>query len=269
MLSIANGISVNYNTTGEGTPVVLIHGLAMDLTFWENQVAPLAAQFEVIRCDARGHGGSEKAEPPYSLELMADDLYHFLHSIGVGAAHVVGLSMGGMIAQTHALSHPNEVLSLTLASTTSEYPPEGRKGFRERADTARESGMDALLDATLGRWFTDEYRQTNPPDLWKVRRVVSGTDPECFAGAALAVSEVDTTARLNQIGAPTLVIAAEHDLATPVAAARRIHGQIAGSRLEVIAGASHCCNIERPEEFNRLLLDFLGDVSPAEGDSGQ
>ena len=266
MLSIANGISVNYETAGQGTPVVLIHGLAMDLTFWEKQVSPLAAQFEVIRYDARGHGASERAEPPYSLELMADDLYHFLHSIGVEAAHLVGLSMGGMIAQTLALSHPDAVLSLTLASTTSEYPSEGRQGFRERADTARESGMDALLDATLGRWFTDEYRQTNPPDLWKVRRVVSGTDPGCFAGAALAVSEVDTTARLNQIVAPTLAIAADGDLATPVAAARRIHEQIAGSRLEIIAGASHCCNIERPDAFNGLLLGFLGDLSSARAD---
>lgn len=263
MLSIANGISVNYESAGQGAPVVLIHGLAMDLTFWDNQVPPLAAQFEVIRYDARGHGGSERAKPPYSLELMADDLYHFLHSIGVGAAHVVGLSMGGMIAQTHALSRPNEVLSLTLASTTSEYAPEGRQGFRERADTARESGMNALLDATLGRWFTEQYRQKNPPDLWKVRRVVSGTDPECFAGAALAVSEVDTTARLNQIVSPTLAIAADGDLATPVAAARRIHERIAESRLEVIGGASHCCNIERPEEFNGLLLDFLGGLSSA------
>ena len=246
--------------------MVLIHGLAMDLTFWDHQVAPLAAHFEVIRYDARGHGASEQADPPYSLELMADDLDHFMRSIGVRAAHLVGLSMGGMIAQTYALSHPNDILSLTLASTTSEYPPEGRQTFRERADTARESGMKALVDGTLGRWFTEKYLQRDPVDLRRVRRVVLGTSPACFAGAALAVSGVDTTARLNQIGAPTLVIAAEDDMSTPVAAARRIHEQIAGSRMEVIAGASHCCNIERPEQFNRLLLDFLVGVSSVEGD---
>ena len=264
MRSIANGISVNYEVAGEGAPVVFIHGLAMDLSFWDHQAPPVAGHFQVIRYDARGHGGSEKAEPPYSLELMADDLHHFLRSIGVRAGHFVGLSMGGMIAQTFALSHPNEVLSLTLASTTSEYPPEGRGAFRERAETARESGMQGLVDGTLGRWFTDDYRQRDPADLGKVRRVVLGTSPACFAGAALAVSEVDTTAQLSQVGAPTLVIAAENDMSTPVAAGRRIHERITGSRFEVIAGASHCCNIERPEEFNRLLLDFLLGVSAAE-----
>lgn len=265
MLSIANGISVNYETAGEGAPVVLIHGLAMDLTFWRHQVDPLAEHFEVIRYDVRGHGRSEQAEPPYSLELMADDLHQFLRSVGVGPAHLVGLSMGGMIAQTLALSHPNQILSLTLAATTSEYPPEGRQAFLERAETARESGMRALVDGTLGRWFTEDYRQKIPADLSQVRRVVLGTNSACFGAAALAVSKVDTTARLHQIVAPTLVIAAEDDMSTPVAAARRIHEQIAGSRMEVIAGASHCCNIERPDEFNRVLLDFLIDVSAPDG----
>ena len=261
MLSIANGISVNYETAGEGAPVVLIHGLAMDFTFWHHQVHPLAAHFQVIRYDVRGHGSSERAEPPYSLELMADDLHQFLRSIGVGPAHLVGLSMGGMIAQTLALSHPNQVLSLTLASTTSEYPPEGRQAFLERAQTARESGMEALVDGTMGRWFTDEYRQKNSADLSQVRRVVLGTNAACFGAAALAVSKVDTTTRLHQIGAPTLVIAAENDMSTPVAAARRIQDGIAGSKLEIIAEASHCCNIQRPDEFNRVLLDFLMGVS--------
>ena len=119
--------------------MVLIHGLAMDLTFWDPQIPALAQHFEVIRYDTRGHGASEQADPPYSLELMADDLDHFMRSIGVRAAHLVGLSMGGMIAQTYALSHPNDILSLTLASTTSEYPPEGRQTFRERAETAHDS----------------------------------------------------------------------------------------------------------------------------------
>ena len=196
---------------------------------------------------------------------MADDLHQFLLSIGVGAAHLVGLSMGGMIVQTLALSHPNQVLSLTLACTTSEWPQEGRQTFGERAETARESGMQPLVDGTLGRWFTENYRQRDPADLMKVRRVVLGTSPACFAGAALAVSGVDTTARLNQIGAPTLVLAAEDDMSTPVAAARRIQDRIAGSRLEIITGSSHCCNIERPDEFNRILLDFLHGVSAAEG----
>ena len=261
MRSIANGISVNYEVAGEGAPVVLIHGLAMDLSFWDHQVPALAAHFEVIRYDARGHGASEQANPPYSLELMADDLDHFMRSIGVRAAHLVGLSMGGMIAQTYALSHPNDILSLTLASTTSEYPPEGRQTFRERAEAAHDSGMRALLDGTLTRWFTEDYRRKDPPELRTVRRVVLGTNPGCFAGAALAVSGVDTTSRLAQIELPTLVIAAENDVSTPIASAKRIHEQIAGSRLKTIAGASHCCNIERPEEFNGPLLDFLRGVS--------
>ena len=94
-----------------------------------------------------------------------------------------------------------------------------------------------------------------------MRCVVLGTNPGCFAGAALAVSGVDATSRLAQIELPTLVIAAENDVSTPIAAAKRIHEQIAGSRLKTIAGASHCCNIEQPEEFNGLLLDFLLGVS--------
>ena len=186
--SIANGISVNYEAAGEGAPVVLIHGLAMDLTFWDHQVAPLAAHFEVIRYDARGHGASEQADPPYSLELMADDLDHFMRSIGVRAAHLVGLSMGGMIAQTYALSHPNDILSLTLASTTSEYPPEGRQTFRERADTARESGMKALVDGTLGPMVHREISAERSGGSEKGAARRTGNSPACFAGAALAVS---------------------------------------------------------------------------------
>ncbi len=263
MRSIANGISINFDMAGQGPPVVLIHGLAMDLSLWDSQMPALQPHFKTIRYDVRGHGRSESAAPPYSLELLADDLHYLLRSVGVEAAHLVGLSMGGMIAQTFALTYPAEVLGLALCCTTSEYPQENRQTFHQRAQLALEQGMQSLVEGTLARWFTPSYRERNPPAVQNLREVYVQVEPSCYAAAARAVSEIDLTDRLHEIPAPTLIVAGEQDPGTPVAWAQRMQEKIAGSRLEMIPEASHCCNVEQPERFNQALIGFLTSLDAA------
>ena len=148
MKLIANGITQHYVRSGEGPSVVLIHALGLDHRLWQPQIERLANTCQVIAYDVRGHGQSDVPSGPYTLSDFAEDLEGLLDALGVDGAHVVGISMGGMISQAFALAQPQRVRSLVLADTTSEYNQEARRQFAERARIAEERGMSPLIGAT-------------------------------------------------------------------------------------------------------------------------
>jgi len=257
MRAFVNGIALDFDLVGRGPTLVLIHALGVDRRMWRRQVPVFAESHQVVAYDVRGHGGSDKPSGPYSLETLADDLHGLLDALGIERASLLGLSMGGMIAQTFALAHPERVDRLILADTTSEYPPERRRQFAERARLVETSGVDLIVPATLERWFTPEFRADEEDTVEEIRKIVLAADPIGYAGACHAVSRVDLTDRLGEIQCPTLVLVGEHDPGTPVAAAARIQAAIPGARLEVIQGASHLSNIARPDVFEKIVLAFL------------
>jgi len=259
MYAHTNGIRTYYEVHGrEGAPwLVLAHSLACSCRMWDPQIEAFRQRYRVLAYDARGHGASEAPPGPYTLELLADDLKALLDALGVERPHYCGLSMGGMIGQTFALRFPGRLRTLTLADTTSRFPPEVRPVWAERIRTAETQGMEALAPPTLERWFTAAFRAENPALVDSIRRLIVATPVAGYVGCAHAIVAIDLTARLGAIACPALVIVGEDDPGTPVAMARAIHAQLPDARLVVIPRAAHLTNLEAPVAFNGALEEFL------------
>ena len=260
MKTTVNGISVNYTLDGPaGAPVVtLSHSLAADLAMWDPQLKALTERYRVLRYDTRGHGGTDAPAGAYTLELLAEDARALLQALGIARTHWIGLSMGGMIGQTLALSSPGLFLSLALCDTSSRVPAEARPVWQERIKTAETQGMGPLVEPTLARWFTAPFREQRPDVVDPVRTRIRTTSPRGYAGCCHAISALDLTDRIAAIKLPTLIVVGEEDQGTPVAASQAIHARIAGSQLEIIKSAAHLSNLEQPETFTRIVTSFLG-----------
>jgi 3-oxoadipate enol-lactonase len=258
-----NGITVNYTLDGPAdAPVVtLSHSLATDLSMWEPQMKALTGRYRVLRYDTRGHGGTDAPAGAYSLGQLADDARAMLQALGIARTHWVGLSMGGMIGQTLALSSPGLFQSLVLCDTTSRVPAEMKSAWADRIKTAESRGMESLVEPTIERWFTAPFRARRPEVVEPVRAMIRNTNPRGYAGCCHAIAALDLTDRLSAIKVPTLVIVGEDDPGTPVAASRTIQSQIVGSELEILKSAAHLSNIEQPEAFDAALTRFLARVS--------
>ncbi len=259
MKAHVNGIEIHYEIDGkEGAPwLVLSHSLACSVRMWDPQVAAFGDRYRILNVDTRGHGASSAPQGPYTLEMLADDLFALLGKLGISNAHFCGLSMGGMIGQTFALKYPGIFRSLTLADTTSRYPADAMPVWEERIRTAETKGMAALAQPTLERWFTGNYRKNRPAEVERIRKLILATPVAGYVGCSRAIPKINLTARLREIRCPVLVIVGEQDAGTPPAMAREIHENAPGSKLVVIPSAAHISSMEQPEAFNRTLGEFL------------
>jgi 3-oxoadipate enol-lactonase len=257
----ANGIDMSYTVEGDGPWITMSHSLACDSSMWDEQAKLLSQRFRVLRYDTRGHGGTEAPRGPYTLDQLAEDVRALFERLEVQRTHWVGLSMGGMIGETFALEYPGVFQSMVLADTTSRRPPNAAQMWGERVRIARERGMDALVESTLERWFTQPFRETRKDVMDRIGRAIRATPVEGYAGCCEAIAAIDVLERLKEIDVPALVIVGEHDHGTPPEMARQIHENLRGSELVVIPSAAHLSNIEQPEAFNRALTGFLDRVA--------
>ena len=258
MKVIANGISINYRFDGpEAAPVVTMsHSLAANLEMWEWQM-PALSGYRVLRYDTRGHGGTDAPAGDYSLETLAGDLFALLDALKIERTHYVGLSMGGMIAQTAALMDQSRFRTLALCDTSSRVPPEAQPVWNERMATARGQGMEPLVEPTIERWFSSAYRAREEAEVDKVRAMIRATKVDGYCGCCAAIARLDLTDRISAIDRPVLLIVGEEDPGTPVAAHEAIRDRIAGSELVVLPEALHFSNVECQADFNRALIGFL------------
>ena len=255
----ANGIQINYELSGKkGAPVVVLgHSLASSLVMWNPQMDALNPIFQVIRFDMRGHGHSDVPLDPYTLELLVEDVIGLLDALHINQVHYVGLSIGGMIGQGLALSHPHRLKSLALCDTAAIVFPEAQPIWQERIHTARSKGMEAQVDETMERWFTPSFRQKGSPMVEIIRKQILATSVQGYIGCAEAIRKLNTLNRLSEIKLPTLIMVGEEDPGTPVTASEAIHERISHSTLVVLPSARHLSNAEQPELFNATLLEFL------------
>jgi len=237
--------------------VVLSHALGCDLTMWDALANTLAEDCRVIAYDHRGHGSSDAPDALYTMADLADDAARMLRELDSGPVVWVGLSMGGMVGQELALRHPSLVRALVLANTTSAYPEAAQAVWEQRIATVRASGIEAIADAVMGRYFHDAYRAQKPGTVARFRRRVVSTDAVGYVGCCNAVGKVDTTARLGAISVPTLVIAGELDQGTPVAMAQALVEGIPEARLVVLQEASHLSAVEQPQAFQEAVVGFV------------
>jgi len=261
-------MKTNYRLEGpSGAPVVtLAHPLGVTLALWDEHMADLTKGYRVLRYDVRGHGRSDVPPGPYTLEQMADDLFDLLDSLAITETHFVGVSMGGLIGMTAALTRPSRIRRLVLCDTTACYGPGVRPMWEDRIRAAESEGMTAtLVDRTMAIWFTEAFRARRPDELNRIAAMLRKTDPRGYAAAIRAIGFVDLTERIGAIRCPTLVVVGDQDPGTPPAMARDIHERIHGSQLLVIPDAMHCAVVEHAERFLATLLDFLpaGGQSPS------
>ncbi|HSW16795.1 MAG TPA: 3-oxoadipate enol-lactonase [Ramlibacter sp.] len=253
---LPRGVEIAYRIDGPpDAPVVLLaHGLLADHSVWDAVATRLAARFRVLRPDLRGHGASPAPPPPYTLAQLGEDLLALLDELHIAQAHLVGSSMGGMLAQPVAARHGKRLLSLTLATTAAEQL--GAAAWQERIDLVRHQGVKALADATLERWLTPAFRERAPEQAACLRASMLRTSDDGYVGCASAVRDLDHLPLLAQIHVPTLVIAGAQDLATPPAQSLQLQQGIAGARL-VTLDAGHQAAFEQPEAFCEAWLAFI------------
>jgi len=258
----ANGIQMHYELSGKQDAPVLIlsHSLASSLIMWDPQMDALKSHFQILRYDVRGHGGTEAPKGPYTLKLLVEDVMGLIDSLDIRSIHWVGLSMGGMIGQGLALDHADRLKSLALCDTASFVSEEAQPLWQERFDAVRGEGMQALVDATMERWFTPFFLRLNPPMVQKIRQEILKTPVEGYVGCGEAIRRLNYMDRLGEINLPTLIIVGEEDPGTPVSSAQAIHERIAESKLVILPSARHLSNVEQPEAFNSALLGFLRNL---------
>jgi len=269
-------IEMYYEEHGSGDPLLLVMGLAADSTAWMFQVPDFARRYRTIAFDNRGVGRSSKPSGPYTIHQMADDAAGLLDALDVARAHVVGVSMGGMIAQELALRHPKRVRGLVLGCT---YPEPDADAERQRQFSVQQLGgritaageteidistVDplAFFQTLIPRVFNQSFIDTELPKLLQIfgGALQWGFSMEAILGQVEAVMGHKATDRLHQIASPTLVITGDADLLVSPANSDVLARNIPGAKLVKIPGGSHGFNFETPDVFNRTVLDFLGSV---------
>jgi 3-oxoadipate enol-lactonase len=237
------------------------HSLATDLSMWDAQAKALATRYRVLRYDTRGHGGTDAPTGAYSLTQLADDVRGLLKALGIARTHWVGLSMGGMIGQTLAVSTPELLQSLSLCDTSSRIPAEAKPVWDERITVAETKGMEPHVEPTIARWLTPKFVESRPDVVNGVRDMIRRTNARGYAGCCHAIRALDLTERLSSVTLPTLIIVGAQDVGTPVAASKAIQERIKGSELVILDPASHLSNLEQPEAFTKALQTFLSRVA--------
>jgi 3-oxoadipate enol-lactonase len=253
-----NQTNLYYEVSGEGQPVVLIHGLGSSTRDWESQVSELSKSHQVITLDLRGHGRSDKPAGPYQIPMFAADLAGLLQALGIFSAHLAGLSLGGGVAFQFALDYPSRVRSLTLVNTAPALggaPEQAEQEIARRVGIVQQLGMRAMGQALSPNLFPK-------PEQAALRETFverwAANDPQAYIEATRSMLGWDVTARLGAITCPVLVIASDQDY-RPVSAKEAYLKLMPNARLAVIPDAHHAVPMERPEAFNPLLAQFISE----------
>lgn len=246
---------------GRGLPVVLLHAFPLNRTMWEPQIAALFGECRCIAPDLRGFGDSPRSGP-YSMDRYADDVVALLDALQIDRAVVGGLSMGGYIALALWRRHRNRIRALVLADTRSGADnDEGKQKRGELIALAQSEGSAAVADRQVTGLLGKSTREKQPELVDRIRSIMAGESPDGIVGALEAMrNRTDSTPLLAGIDVPTLIVVGDEDVLTPPKEARVMHAAIRGSRLEVIPGAGHLSNLERPAAFNAALSDFVGSL---------
>lgn len=260
----ADGTRISYDVFGrrDGEPLLLIHGLGADTRGWALQRRALGARFRCVAIDNRGVGRSDKPAGPYDIGVMAADALAALDAEGIDSAHVIGASMGGIIAQTLAVHHPGRARSLVLACTACHHQPWRRELLGEWIDTARWQGMPEFIRGNM-RWLVGPRSLRR---LWPAMTVLGplafNVPAESFIAQVQAILDVsdDQRDQLRLLQLPVLVIVGSQDMLTTRGDSEEIASLIPGARLAVVSGGAHLFMIEQAGEFNRTVRAFLDGV---------
>ncbi len=268
----ANGVELFYELFGDSSKptFVMTHGLGGHGRGYEEQIEPISAEFQLLLWDMRGYGQSERVpvtEGAYSRWTHAKDLSELLKALGIGAAHIHGHSLGGLVSQQFALDYPEQTLSLVIQDTSAEIKQEYLGGWDGMLKTVREDGIAALPFDPHRSWG-DPFIESNLEDIRQFTTATAERNaPEVFAeGVRISgpeLSEHPVAPQLGTIRCPVLVICGDQDRLTPPGGSVRIHRAIPQSKLVIIPGAGHFPNVETTERYNEEILAFLREARTA------
>ncbi len=248
-------VQLNYRIDGDpdGAPVVFANSLGTDYRLWDQVLPLLPSGLRIIRYDKRGHGLSSCPDAPYTMGGLVRDLERLLDHLEVKDCLLVGLSIGGMIAQGLAVKRLDLVRAMVISNTGAKIgTPEM---WDQRVKGVRDGGIEALADAVMERWFSKSFREK--PELAAWRSMLVRTPAEGYIGCSQAISGTDFYASTATLTLPTLAIAGSEDGSTPPDLVRETAALIRGSRFQLIRGAGHLPCVEKPEEYAQALCDFI------------
>lgn len=251
-------VQLHYRIDGDpdGAPVLFANSLGTDLRVWDAVLPRLPDGLRIIRYDKRGHGLSSAPPAPYSMGALVRDAERLLDLLGVRDCVVVGLSIGGMIAQGLAVKRLDLVRALVLSNTAARIGTPDM--WTDRIAAVNAGGIESLADAVLERWFSTAFRATSELALWRhmlVRQPVDG-----YGGCSAAISGADFYTPTSGLRLPTLGIAGDRDGSTPPDLVRETVDLIPGSKFHLIRGSGHLPCVENPDEFASVLSGFLTEV---------
>jgi 3-oxoadipate enol-lactonase len=255
-----NGIDINYRLEGDGAEtIVLVNGLADDLESWLFQMDDLLdAGYRVLRFDNRGIGHTTAPPGPYTSRMLADDAKGLVDQLGITNFHMMGVSMGGMIAQEFAINHGADLKTVTLACTYAAPGPFCSRMFSMWADMAPVNGVPFIMRDVALWAFTVPFFEEREDEMKEFEAGMAELtmSTEAYLAQLHVIQAHDTTERLGLIGAPTLVLAGEEDILIPVRLSRRLQESIPGAEWATSAGG-HACMWEYSSPFNQTFLAFL------------
>jgi 3-oxoadipate enol-lactonase len=246
---------LHYIERGQGSPLVLLHPIGLDHSFWSGLIERRAERHRVIAFDLPGHGRSPPVAGESTMAGYAAMIDGAFGELDIRQASVLGVSFGGMIAQELAIRHPDRVGRLVACACGARIPAEARDAIRARGKAALDGGMAAVVETTLQRWFTPGFM--TDAAVTRVRERLLSDDPGQWNLSWHAIAGHDALDRLPSLRIPTMVLVGDSDLGTPVPAARAIADAVPGSRFVVAPGAPHMVQIECADRFAALVTDFL------------
>lgn len=254
------GVSLEVVVDGDRSapPLVLVHSAGTDHRMWDSNVQTLDGRFRLIRYDLRGHGRSDVPPPPYTLDDLGGDLVGALDALDVSTSHVVGASLGGMIALWLAARHPERVGHAVFAGTAARIGT--AEGWQQRADAVRVGGTDAVVELVMRRYFSDAFRREHAAVVARFADVLRRQPADGYIGTCLALRDADLRGEIGRIRAASLVIVGTEDVSTPPSDAEQLRASIPGARSTVLDGAGHLCTVERSDVFREIVQHLMGEA---------
>jgi 3-oxoadipate enol-lactonase len=262
----ANGISMNYEVTGSGKWLTLVHGAGDNLGAWWNQVPAFSRSYKVLAYDVRGYGQTETPPGDYSTDILIEDLYELLKALDISQTYLMGYSMGGRIAVGLALDYPEMVEALIIANSgfapmerSEEQMQEMAKMREQRMKVVEEQGLEPIMNESTAMVFSAGWPEKNPDVFEQYKKIRLQNDPESYLVAMRAMVWGAQPPDVSKLSCPTFIIGGESDGLMGAESARATQVLIPGSQLKVMP-TGHAAAIERPEEFNAAVLGFLAGL---------
>ncbi|GAB3014728.1 bifunctional 3-oxoadipate enol-lactonase/4-carboxymuconolactone decarboxylase PcaDC [Spirosoma pulveris] len=249
-------MSINYQLQGTPNSPVLIfsNSLGAEMMMWDDLLPFLLPYFRVLRYDTRGHGGSETTSGPYTIDLLGQDVIDLMDSLNIEQAYFCGLSMGGLIGQWLGIHQPHRFKKLVLSNTGAKIGNDER--WNGRIATINEHGLQAIVDDTMERWFTESFRRENPERVADTKAMFLRSPVDGYAACCAAIRDADFREKLGQLSVDTLVITGDEDPVTNVEQAEFLRDRIPNAQLAILP-ARHLASTELPQPYAQVLINFL------------